>query len=297
MYTNDYLTSDESGYYSSTSNRNDACLRFIIIRHGERVDNTYGLGWTRHAFNPAGQYYAFDANMPPTLPSRINWLEYELDTPLTLNGLQQSWNVGNILAQQNIPIIACYSSPAIRSIQTADQILGGLGQKMHIPIRLELGLFECSSWYAQLPINFMSYMELINSGFNIDTQYRSHLDNLPPLENEYEYYKRSKETMKKLIKLYKKRGGTILIVAHAPSLEVLTRHLMDEPPRPAQLFDLAGQVNYCGMTIVDRDPFSKSWQFRYSFDEQVNRQQQFNNALYSSATVNYRPRPLFSNLT
>ncbi|CAF3200941.1 unnamed protein product [Rotaria sp. Silwood2] len=274
MYNNAYLTSNESGYYSSTGDRNDEILRFIIIRHGERVDNTYGVGWTRYAFNSAGQYYTFHANMPSALPFRVNWLDYEIDTPLTLNGLQQSWNVGNVLGRQNVPVVACYSSPAFRCIQTADQILAGMGRKMHIPIRLELGLFECSSWYAQSPINFMSFQELINGGHNIDTYYRSHLKNLPTLEDEYEYYDRSKETMKKIIKLHKKTGGTILIVAHAPSLEVLTRHLMNGQPRPEQLYDLAGQVNYCSMTIVDREPVSKSWQFRYSLNEQINWQQQ-----------------------
>jgi broad specificity phosphatase PhoE len=120
----------------------------------------------------------------------------------------------------------------------------------------------------------MSDQELIHGGFNIDTRYRSQVSNLRSSENEYEYYDRSKETMKKLIKLHRKTGGTILIVAHAPSLEVLTRHLMNGQPRPERLTDLAGRVGYCSMTIVDADPSSKSWRFRYSLDEQTNRQQQ-----------------------
>jgi hypothetical protein len=129
MYNTEYLTSEESDYYGSNSRRNDAALRFVIIRHGERVDLTHGPGWTQRAFNYFGQYYPTDANMPPTLPLRMNWLDYEIDTPLTANGLRQSWNVGTTLATHNLPIIACYSSPAIRSIQTADQILAGMGRK------------------------------------------------------------------------------------------------------------------------------------------------------------------------
>jgi hypothetical protein len=129
LYTTEYLTSEESDYYSSSSNRNDPSLRFIIIRHGERVDNTFGAGWTQHAFNYIGQYHPFDANMPPSLPFRTNWLDYTVDTPLTANGLKQSWNVGSDLARYNMPVVACYSSPAIRSIQTADQILEGMGRK------------------------------------------------------------------------------------------------------------------------------------------------------------------------
>lgn len=163
----------------------------------------------------------------------------------------------------------------------------------YIPLRIELGLFECSSWYAQTPINFMSDQELVNGGYNIDTRYKSHIKNLRSTENEYEYYERSKETMKKLIRLHRKTGGTVLIVAHAPSLEVLTRHLMNAPPRPEQLIDLSGGVGYCSMTVVDAGPSPKSWQFRYSLDEQTNRQQQqveqANNILYRSATATYQP--------
>ncbi|UJR35160.1 hypothetical protein I4U23_027929 [Adineta vaga] len=274
QYNNGYFTSEESNYHQNRDHGNEPLLRFIIIRHGERMDNTYGRGWTQQVFNYHGQYYPTDGNMPPSLPARSNLFDYETDTPLTRNGLQQSWNVGSTLAKYSTPVVACYSSPAIRSIQTADQILGGLGRK-DIPIRLDLSLFECSSWYSKVPINFMSDQELVLNGVNIDPYYRSSLKNLRSLESEYQYYERSKDMMKKLIKLHGKTGGTVLIVAHAPSLEVLTRHLMNGNPRPDQLFDLAGKVNYCSMTIVDGKPSSsKSWQFRHSLDELMNWQQQ-----------------------
>ena len=158
----------------------------------------------------------------------------------------------------------------------------------YVPIRIELGLFECSSWYALSPINFMSDQELISSGVNIDTNYRSQVKSLQSTESEYEYYERSKETMKKIIKLHRKTGGSILIVAHAPSLEVLTRHLMNGQPRPDQLASLAGKVGYCSMTIVDREPSSKTWQFRYSLNEQSNQQQlQMNHLLTHSTSMLY----------
>jgi broad specificity phosphatase PhoE len=113
----------------------------------------------------------------------------------------------------------------------------------------------------------MSDQELLNGDFNIDTRYRSGVKNLRLLENEYQYYDRSKEAIKKIIKSHAKTGGTILLVAHAPSLEVLTRHLMGGQPRPERLVELAGKVDYCSMTIVEGEPSSKSWQFRYSLDE------------------------------
>ncbi len=128
-YELDEGVNDESGYYSSSNEGGDAPLRFIIIRHGERVDVMFGGGWTQKAFNQAGQYYPFDPNMPPSLPPRKDWIDYDVDTPLTTKGLSQSWNVGNVLARFNLPVTACYSSPAFRSIQTADRILEGMGRK------------------------------------------------------------------------------------------------------------------------------------------------------------------------
>jgi hypothetical protein len=128
--------------------------------------------------------------------------------------------------------------------------------------------------------------ELINGGYNIDTHYRSQTSNLRLLENEYQYYDRSKDAMKKIIKLHKRTGGTILLVAHAPSLEVLTRHLMNGQPRPERLAELAGKVDFCSMTIVERESSLKPWQFRYSLDEQANQgvwqqqqQQQYSNSI------------------
>lgn len=137
-----------------------------------------------------------------------------------------------------------------------------------IPLRLELGLFECTSWYARSPIHFMSDVELINGGYHIDTRYPSQTANLLPMENEYQYYDRSKEAMRKIIHLHRKTGGTILLVGHAPSLEVLTRHLMNGQPRPERLAELSAKVDFCSMTIIERSAGSKSWQFRYSLDDQ-----------------------------
>lgn len=129
MYNSENPTSEESDYNTSNHGRNDAALRFLIIRHGERVDATFGPGWTQRAFDYTGHYHPFDGNMPPILPFRMNRFDFEIDTPLTANGLKQSWTLGNTLARHQLPIVACYASPAIRSIQTADQILTGMGRK------------------------------------------------------------------------------------------------------------------------------------------------------------------------
>ena len=135
----------------------------------------------------------------------------------------------------------------------------------------------------------MSDEELIHGGLNVDTKYRSQIRNLRPSENEYQYYERSKATMKKIIKMHRKRGGTILLVAHAPSLEVLTRHLMNGQPRPERLAELSAKVDYCSMTIVEEDISSNTWQYRYSLDEQMNMHHQQQIDPLSSASYSHLP--------
>jgi hypothetical protein len=149
-YDGEDVASEESDYYnSSNASGNDGSespLRFIIIRHGERVDVMFGAGWTQRAFDAAGHYHSFDTNMPPSLPYRANWQDYDVDTPLTTTGLSQSWNVGNVLARYNLPVTACYSSPAFRSIQTADRILEGMGRKGK-QIFIPLIIIYCHSFF------------------------------------------------------------------------------------------------------------------------------------------------------
>ena len=70
---------------------------------------------------------------------------------------------------------------------------------------------------------------------------------------------------------------------------------MNGQPRPERLNDLASRVGYCSMTIVDGNPSSRSWQFRYSLDDQANRQQQqqqANQLLTRSFSLGYQPTPL-----
>src|SRR4051812_4513275 len=86
----DYGSGDymHSSTWSNNSSQ-EKPLRFIVIRHGERVDVMFGAGWTQRAFG-YGYYMPFDPNMPQTLIPRANWQDYDVDTPLTAKGLSQS---------------------------------------------------------------------------------------------------------------------------------------------------------------------------------------------------------------
>lgn len=92
--------------------------------------------------------------MPKEIIPRGNPLEFDFDPPLTEIGLLQAKLHGEELARIGLKIKYIYSSPALRSIQTADKILEGM-QLKDVPIRIETGLFEILSW--QWYINKMNF--------------------------------------------------------------------------------------------------------------------------------------------
>jgi ubiquitin-associated and SH3 domain-containing protein len=104
--------------------------------------------------------------MPKILPKRDNPNDYDFDTPLTEIGLLQAKLSGEELAKNGIKIKHMYSSPALRSIQTADKILEGMGLKNTVPIKIETGLFELLSWQAYVPSRnpFIDASSLVKAG-------------------------------------------------------------------------------------------------------------------------------------
>ena len=99
--------------------------KLFLTRHGERVDTTFGSLWFQSAFKPNGEYVRFNLNMPKSLPQREHVNGFAFDPPLTVVGMFQAKLHGEELAKKGIKITHMYSSPALRSIQTADKILEG----------------------------------------------------------------------------------------------------------------------------------------------------------------------------
>ena len=167
----------------------------LIVRHGERVDSYYGSAWIQNSFNHNGEYVRKDANMPQTLIFRKSPYEFEFDPPLTENGLNQARVHGEELAKNGLRIKYMYCSPALRSIQTADKILEGMGLKDQVQIRIEVGLFELLSWQLYIPQKYpwVDKCTLKNFGYNIDLNYKSKVlyENLKRDENVFDYYQRS----------------------------------------------------------------------------------------------------------
>lgn len=100
-------------------------LRFFISRHGERIDLTFGAAWLEQAFDKAGKYRRTNLNMPANLPIRNSKRDFIGDSPLTEVGRFQARLTGEALGEECYRIHYCYTSPALRCIQTAQQILQG----------------------------------------------------------------------------------------------------------------------------------------------------------------------------
>lgn len=112
----------------------------------------------------------------------------------------------------------CYSSPALRCVQTAMKLLEGAQLQQQIKIRFDLvlhllslildpddfsiepGLFECTGWYPKLP-RFLTKKEFIENKYLIEKNHQALLD-LVPFESEFEYYHRSHAVTKAILHLH-----------------------------------------------------------------------------------------------
>lgn len=236
-----------------------AKTKLIIIRHGERVDALFGESWFSQAFDPTGKYHRFHPNLPMTVPYRQHFHDYLYDPPLTELGLIRSYRTGEALCRTGLRIDHCYSSPSLRCIQTADAILNGMKLRTLIPIRIELGLFECGLWHKNIIPHFMSINELILNRLNIETSYDSIQKSLSIEETEYDYYQRSHFVIEQILAKHDTNDITILFIGHAPSLETLTRQLIGAQPRPNELVEIAQKINYLSLTILEGQ--RNSWTF------------------------------------
>jgi broad specificity phosphatase PhoE len=99
------------------------------------------------------------------------WFEtaiYRYDPPLSPQGNDRASTLASELS--NIPIERLFSSPFLRSIQTADP----LARLLELPIQLEWGLCEwlCQDWSSELP-QTTPVEDLVQLYPNIDPSYQS----------------------------------------------------------------------------------------------------------------------------
>lgn len=228
--------------------------RLIVIRHGERIDFTFGHGWIPVLFSADCVYQPKDLNQPPSLPAREDPFDYQFDSPLTVIGLHQATLTGAALKESGTKINHVYVSPSFRCIQTATNIIAAM--ETDLPLNIEPGLFEWMTWY-QSPSTpkFMSTGDLIENGFNVNPDYVPIMTVKQILAGESEtledFYKRSHAVTNSILN---STSGNVLIVAHAGSLDTCIREITGELPRtPNDFLKLIRGIPYCGVSMIQQE--------------------------------------------
>jgi len=148
------------------------CL--FLFRHAERVDVTFGKQWIELSFDDEGEYHRKNLNMPRVIPFRQSSPKSFIgDSPITEMGLYQARLTGEGLREQGIEFSHVYSSPSLRSIQTCQAILEGMGADPSLKINVEHGLFEWLAWCRGNMPQFMSLEELEQFGIRVNYNYET----------------------------------------------------------------------------------------------------------------------------
>ncbi|XP_063706600.1 ecdysteroid-phosphate phosphatase isoform X2 [Culicoides brevitarsis] len=228
--------------------------KIYIMRHGERVDFTFG-DYIPHCFDAAGNYTQKDLNMPEKFhPKKNGFTSWSKDSPLTNVGIFQAKLVGSGLRKSAVQLDTVYCSPAFRCVQTCDALLDGLGIKSSCKIRIEPCLFEWLAWYQDGVPDFYDPQELQNLDFNVDTSYEP-LITLTDLkgklaENIEEFYDRNAQLSEIVAK--NNSLGNVLFVGHAITLDTCTRKLLNREIRASsEIARLMHKISYCSLIAVE----------------------------------------------
>ncbi|XP_075983132.1 ecdysteroid phosphate phosphatase isoform X2 [Anticarsia gemmatalis] len=235
----------------------------FAMRHGERVDLTYGQ-WVPFCFDENGTYVRKDLNLPLKLGERAGGKDsYAKDTPLTRVGQLQAQLVGEGLRLAGVKVHHVYASAAYRCVETAHALLQGLQADPSIKIKVEPGLFEYKMWHlAKGMAPFMTPIELYKAGLNVDLEYRPYSDldiNTP--ESLEEYYKRGELVVQSAVNETEKEGGNIIFIGHAATLDIMAIALkrLNEPQRkdypPYKIHPNLLRVPYCALAAMKDKPW------------------------------------------
>ncbi|XP_047735455.1 protein UBASH3A homolog [Hyalella azteca] len=231
--------------------------RLIVMRHGERADFTFG-DWCKVCFDKEGRYKQADLNLQPSVPSRADMPQaFIKDCPLTRIGEMQAQLVGEGFAATHTPIHHVYCSPSLRCVMTATSVLRAMKLMDRMPLKIEPGLFEWLAWYPEGVPRFMTNEELTSAAFNIDLSYRPVLSTskLSTDETCEQYYARSSQVTNSILAATKFQGGSVLLVAHAASLDTCTRQLVGAHPRNSSgMTSLVQKVPYCAVAVAEESP-------------------------------------------
>uniref|UniRef100_A0A669B3R7 Ubiquitin associated and SH3 domain containing Bb n=1 Tax=Oreochromis niloticus TaxID=8128 RepID=A0A669B3R7_ORENI len=236
----------------------------FVCRHGERMDVVFGKHWLSLCSDSKGRYVRSNLNMPPSLPLWGGQRDYDMDAPITVFGSTQARLVGEALLESNTAIDFVYCSPALRCVQTAQNILKGLQQDSKLKVRVEPGLFEWTKWVSgsSMPA-WIPPTDLAAAHFSVDTTYRPLIpvSKLTVSESYENYMSRSYQVTKDILSDCKNTGNNVLIVAHASSLEACTRQLQGRSPQSAKDFiQVVRKIPYLGFCSCEEQGDTGVWQ-------------------------------------
>lgn len=231
------------------------------LRHGERIDLTYG-SWVPFCFDEQNKYIRKDLNLPLQLAERVGGQDsYTKDTPLTRIGCYQAYLVGEGMRLAGVRIRHVYASAAMRCVQTAQAFLEGLEADPSIKIRVEPGLFEYKMWHPKGLAPFMTHNEFIESGCNVDTDYKPYVDlDVSTPETMDEFHQRNEFVMHSAYKDTEAEGGNIIFIGHASTLDSMWQGLRKlgqdgaEFP-PYNVNKNLVKVPYCGVAAMRDKPW------------------------------------------
>ncbi|KAF3840725.1 hypothetical protein F7725_006587 [Dissostichus mawsoni] len=236
-------------------------MRLFVCRHGERMDVVFGKNWVSQCFDAKGRYIRSNLNMPSSLPTRSgSYRDYDKDCPITVFGSTQARLVGEALLESHTGIDFVYCSPSLRCVQTAQNILQGLQQEAKTKIRVEPGLFE---WTKHKFTRVDPPAELAAANLNVDTTYRPHIpvSKLTVSESYDTYISRSFQVTREILTDSKNLGNTVLIVAHASSLEACTRQIQGLSPQNSKDFiQVVRKIPYLGFCACEELGETGVWQ-------------------------------------
>ncbi|KAF8356539.1 hypothetical protein PRIPAC_91534, partial [Pristionchus pacificus] len=128
-----YLSRDLAGM-------RDRKMAALFVSHGESVEEAFPA-WLRLAYLGGGSgYRPYDLNMPLTIPRRPH-SHYEGDSPLTEHGKVTAELIGHGMRLEKLHPVRIYSSPDLRSVQTAVAIARSL-RSSSATIAVEPALME-----------------------------------------------------------------------------------------------------------------------------------------------------------
>lgn len=266
-------------YFPSTQHNYD--IRLIILRHAERIDHVLGSDWYDKVFNgvPSASKTSYrHPSLPYRLPQRSKTFLYIVDPPISRLGEQQAFAKGQQLTRTGVSVDYCYSSPASRSILTANGLLKGMNRSQ-VPIRLEPCLFEPMTWNSALETlgqvhPFMSKTDWQQTGYNIDSRYQCFSNILNMKETENDYFKRSLNFFNSIVQHHgrslipgsdgqaSRRRLTILLVGHASSTEMFSTIALRQPFDAKTLTEQSNKVPYLHTAVLERDAITHNWYLR-----------------------------------